>query len=539
MKVSRDLIFKKAESADEIEQIKALNYETFVEEIPQHASRPDRTLTDRFHGENEYFVCKDGETVVGMVAVRDRRPFSLDQKLPNLDSYLPPAKSVCEIRLLAVKRAYRHTRVFAGLIGMAGQYSEQTGHDMAVISGHVRQQRLYEHMGFVPFGPVVGAPSAPYQPMYLTVATYQKVKEVLMQAGPGRAASLVNLLPGPVHIRPEVAEALADPAISHRSPEFMELHRGACERLCRMVRARHVQIGLGTGTLANDMIGAQISLLPGRGVILSNGEFGDRLVDHATRWGLDFDVVRDAWGSRFEEDRLRRELAGRANVNWLWAVHCETSTGVLNDMDAMKRVCRERGIRLCLDCISSIATTKVDLEGVWMASGVSGKALGGYTGLALVFHEEAPDPASQREIPRYLDLSMYTDHEGVPFSMSSNLLNALYTAVDGLDIENRTATLVELSQWLRDRLRAMGLPPLAPDAYACPAVVTIPLLQPLTSREVGQKLADEGFLLSYGSGYLLARNWIQICMMRDASKEMLEPVLKALARIARHAPPSA
>ena len=43
---------------------------------------------------------------------------------------------------------------------------------------------------------------------------------------------------------------------------------------------------MGGGTLANDVVGYQISLLPGRGLILSNGEFGDRLIGQAKRLGL-------------------------------------------------------------------------------------------------------------------------------------------------------------------------------------------------------------------------------------------------------------
>ena len=75
------LTFKVTTERWEFEQIHSLNYETFVEEIPQHESNPDRLLVDRFHHENTYFICvRDGQ-LIGMVAARDRRPFSLDQKL--------------------------------------------------------------------------------------------------------------------------------------------------------------------------------------------------------------------------------------------------------------------------------------------------------------------------------------------------------------------------------------------------------------------------------------------------------------------------
>ena len=43
------------------------------------------------------------------------------------------------------------------------------GFDLGVISGTTRELKLYRHMGFTPFGPLVGTPGAEYQPMYVTL----------------------------------------------------------------------------------------------------------------------------------------------------------------------------------------------------------------------------------------------------------------------------------------------------------------------------------------------------------------------------------
>ena len=95
-----------ATQAWEFEQIHSLNYRTFVEEIPQHPANPDGRLVDRYHSENRYLIAAvqlpDQERIVGMVAYRAQRPFSLDGKLARLDDYLPEGCSPCEIRLLAV-----------------------------------------------------------------------------------------------------------------------------------------------------------------------------------------------------------------------------------------------------------------------------------------------------------------------------------------------------------------------------------------------------------------------------------------------------
>jgi hypothetical protein len=168
-----ELTFKVATETGEFEQINRLNHKTFAEEIPQHATHPEGILIDKFHVENTYLICLAGERLVGMIAVRDNRPFSLDQKLENLDHYLPLRRKVCEIRLLAVEKKYRSGRVFYNLMKFVAGYCRQRQYDLALISGTTRQQKLYHHLGFVPFGPLVGAAGVQFQPMYLTLETSQ------------------------------------------------------------------------------------------------------------------------------------------------------------------------------------------------------------------------------------------------------------------------------------------------------------------------------------------------------------------------------
>src|SRR5258706_9177942 len=109
------LHFKLADRGVEFEAIHRLNYRTFVEEIPQHSPNAERRLVDRFHAENTYVIGLDGEELVGMVASRCRRPFSLDEKLPDLDRHLPPHRKIVELRLLAVDLRYRKRAFFARL----------------------------------------------------------------------------------------------------------------------------------------------------------------------------------------------------------------------------------------------------------------------------------------------------------------------------------------------------------------------------------------------------------------------------------------
>jgi aspartate aminotransferase-like enzyme len=524
---ARPLQFKVASEDWEFEQVHALNYRTFVEEIPQHQPSSTPRLVDKFHTENTYLVCLCDGMVVGMVAARGRRPFSLDQKLPNLDSYLPPGRRACEIRLLSVEKEFRNGQVFRGLTALMWQYGIEHGYDLGVISGTTRQQKLYRHLGFVPFGPQVGKGDAMFQPMYLTLEKFEKQAEIFLRQ-PLRPHRPVSFLPGPVSIPQHVRKAFERFPESHRADFFIADFQKTRGRLCQLVRSSHVQILLGSGTLANDAVAAQLTLEKKPGVILSNGEFGDRLVDHAKRFGLTFDTLKFPWGEAFDLDVIQQFLARSPAIGWLWCVHSETSTGMLNPLPALQALCARRNVKVCADCISSIGLVPVNLEKIYLASGASGKGLAGYPGLCMVYYNH--QIASTCALPRYLDLGWYAEHQGIAFTHSSNLVQALDAAVKGQEWERKFADVVDVTARLRTRLRDLSFSLLTADIHAMPGVVTITLPRGQNSSEFGQKLQKAGFLLSCNSDYLRRNNWIQICLMGEYSKEKIEALLTWLSK---------
>lgn len=521
------LKFKIATEEWELEQIHCLNYKTFVEEIPQHAPESSRRLVDKFHHENTYIICLDGETLVGMAAMRGNRPFSLDKKLPGLDGYLPASRRLCEIRLLAVEPEYRKGQVFYKLMEFLADAGKAQGYDMAVISGTTRQLKLYQHLGFVAFGPLVGTAEASYQPMYLSLEAFEAKVKTFAVSGVA-SAELANFLPGPVATHHSVQKAFAEAPVSHRSDDFIMDLEITKQMLRRLTGARFSEISLGSGTLANDIIAGQLSLLGKQGLILSNGEFGERLIDHATRFGLGFETYKTRWGEPFSAAALR-PLIAQHRPAWIWAVHCETSTGMLNDLTMLKAIAGAYAIKLCLDCISSIGTVPVALQGVYLASGVSGKGLSSFPGLSMVFYNHTLTPAPY-SLPRYLDLGFYQACGGVPFTHSSNLLQALQVALKRCG-EEKFSGLVELGDWLRGELRELGFELITADELATPAVVTLALPTSLNSCSVGKQLHKAGYLLSYGSEYLLQRNWIQICLMGEFSRETLVELVQQLGKL--------
>ena len=336
---------KIAQTNKEYEAIARLNYETFVEEIPQHEPNTQRLKIDRFHQQNTYIVVYKKTELIGMVAFRDQRPFSIDEKIGKVEQFLPQAvcDKICEIRLLAVKKKYRTGRVLLKLTQALNTFAYEKGYTAAVISGTTREEKLYKQMGFQQFAPAVGATDAQFLPMVLTRDVFEHDLQRRL------AKDNYTFYPGPV----KQLESIGYTNLSHRTLSFKAIYERVQQKLLHLANTKHVGIIVGTGTLANEVMLAQLQAQQlGKGLILTNGEFGERLRKQAVRWSLDFDVVEQEWGALFDCEKIAL-LLGTGAYEWMLVVHGETSTGTCNDLDGLSQLAKCYNVKLCVDSIST------------------------------------------------------------------------------------------------------------------------------------------------------------------------------------------
>src|SRR5581483_11897414 len=223
-----------------------------------------------------------------------------------------------EVRLFAVEPAERSGPVAAGLVWSVYLFARDESYTHLFISGVTGQLPLYEHIGFEPLGPPVGDGAAAFVPMWLAVARDEQTmgrgielcrkrlaranaNQSPVTAAPGLSdgnGEPVCLLPGPVAIAPAVRAAFHGPLIYHRADEFLALFERVRSRLADLVGGKKVAVQVGSGTLANDMVAATLAADPrrGNGLVLVNGEFGERLVRQARRMGLAPRTLAWDWG---------------------------------------------------------------------------------------------------------------------------------------------------------------------------------------------------------------------------------------------------
>ena len=330
-------------------------------------------------------------------------------------------------------------------------------------------------------------------------------------------SELINLSTGPVAISPQVMSALQEPPISHRSAEFKKLFQQTTELLNNSFHVQQSFLLSGSGTLANEVMLHQIKDLGGQGLILSNGEFGRRLIEQARRIQLDFTTHELEWGKPFEID-LVEKICMQHPVRWILFCHCETSTGVINDLDKITALAKRYNSLCFVDCMSTVGTRALDLSGVTMATASSGKGLASIPGLAVIFSNM--ELSAKKESPVYLDLSHYAANDGIPFTISSNLLKALYVSILQKLRDSHYKLLGEYGEWYYNILKSHDMVPFSNAQTKVFTLVT-------KGKQKNQYILDlqgKQLLLSGESEYLRTRQWTQLAMFGYYNEQQLQYV---------------
>ena len=218
----------------------------------------------------------------------------------------------------------------------------------------------------------------------------------------------------------------------------------------------------------------------------------------------------------------------------MWAVHLETSTGVLNGLPRLLALAEQRGVAVAADCVSSMGAADAHSVGdarCFLASGVSGKALGSYAGLAFVFvSADAMERLEGSALPATFDVMEAVKTPGPVTTVSSPLVSATHEALllkynGGAGFRARVAEYEALGRWTRERMREIGLALLAREEHAAPVVTTFAL----PSGDFVRRCARAGFRIAHQSEYLERRGWGQIATMGDVNRNRLEPLFGWMA----------
>jgi 2-aminoethylphosphonate-pyruvate transaminase len=294
------------------------------------------------------------------------------------------------------------------------------------------------------------------------------------------------LNPGPVTLTSRVREAMSQPDLCHREPEFATLQTEIRDRLVAIYpeTADEFEAILltGSGTAAVEaMVG---SLIPrnGHALVVANGVYGERMAAMVEAQGKTAHVARSEWTEPMNLAAVRQILSSTPNITHVLAVHHETTTGRLNDIATLAAVCSRYNVPLLLDCVSSFAGEEIDFENwnVEACAATANKCLHGVPGISFVLVRRAALKSRRSGATSvYLDLFRHYAEQlkgSSPFTQSVHVCYALREALRELEESGgwyaRHAHYAALSRQAFDGLREQGVEPLLDAAAPSSSMMT-------------------------------------------------------------------
>lgn len=318
------------------------------------------------------------------------------------------------------------------------------------------------------------------------------------------------LCAGPTSIDPRVMEvmgkSLTNPDID---PEYEKKHRQVEKKISKLLKTEATSfIMLGEGMIGLE--GAIINLVEkgDRVLVLNNGVFGAGFADFVKYYeGVPY-IYEDDFRRGFDIEKLKNFLEKDHDFKVATMVHCETPSGITNDVKTICKLLNSYGILTIVDTVSGMGGEEFDFDDykVDIALGGSQKCISAPTGLTLVTISERAKQAirdRKKPVPSYYmnfeNYYAYTDGFAFPYTMNENLTYALDLALDLLFEKDSLALHKKYAEVTREIFEKAGFELYAKDSRSN-TLTAVMVPEGFIAEDIIGALREKGILISKGAG---------------------------------------
>lgn len=246
-------------------------------------------------------------------------------------------------------------------------------------------------------------------------------------------------------------------------------------------------------------------------LIVANGAYGKRMGDIARRHGLNHVLVSLKETVPVTPEAVRRALEEHPDISHLAMVHCETTIGILNPVEAVARAIRGRGLTFIVDAMSSFGGIPIDIRklGIDFLVSSANKCIQGVPGFGFVIARRSSLSRCEG-VSRSLSLDLYDQWAEMEkgrgkwrFTSPTHVVRAFFQAVKELEeeggIEARHARYRENHAALVEGMRRSGFRTLLPDELQSPIITSF--LYPeedFDFQKFYEALKERGFVIYPG-----------------------------------------
>jgi aspartate aminotransferase-like enzyme len=320
------------------------------------------------------------------------------------------------------------------------------------------------------------------------------------------------LSPGPTPIPNEVALAMSETMIHHRTPQFNKVFEEARQGLKTLFgTSGDVLILASSGTGAMEAAVANLFSPGDKVLVINGGKFGERWLNIANAFGLDPIEVKVEWGQAVKVDVVEKQLKLHPDIQSVMIQASETSTTVLHPVKEIAKLTKN-GPLFVVDGVTAVGVLPVPLDEWGIDALVTGsqKALMLPPGLGFIaLSERAWQKTKKAKLPRfYFDLNLERKNQAKgsgAFTPAVSLIFGLRASLNMMAREGFDrvyARHARMARATRAAAIAMGLKLLAPDSPS-PAATGIFLPKGLDADKVLDYLRDQmGVILAEGQDQL-------------------------------------
>lgn len=249
----------------------------------------------------------------------------------------------------------------------------------------------------------------------------------------------------------------------------------------------------------------------GKVAVLSNGAYGERMVLMLQHARIPHIVLRTPENVPGDAAALDALLTLDPAITHVAAVHCETTTGILNPIDALGAVTRRHGRIYVVDAMSSFGAYPIDFEvcGIDYLVSSANKCIEGVPGFSFVLCRRAVLLATEGWA-RSLSMNLLDQLKGFDkngqfrYTPPTHALLAFEQALAELDIEGgpagRAARYQDNHQTLVAGMRSIGLVPYLDPSVQSHIITSFiyPAHPAFNWSDFYARVAGKGFLLYPG-----------------------------------------
>ena len=267
----------------------------------------------------------------------------------------------------------------------------------------------------------------------------------------------------------------------------------------------------GSGTFAVEAALGTVVPWDGKVLVLINGAYGQRMARICGIIGREVVTIENGEDEVTDIAKLDLMLADDTAITHVAAVHCETTSGILNPIEEIADTVARHGRSLLIDAMSAFGAIALDAArtrfDVLMAS--SNKCFEGVPGMgfALIRRSVLQDCEGNAHS---LSLDLYDQWQGLEkngqwrFTPPTHVLAAFGQALtehtqEG-GVAGRHARYANNCQVLVDGMRSLGFETLLPDAVQAPIIVTfhMPSDPAFRFQAFYDRLAEKGYVIYPG-----------------------------------------